>query len=156
MIFDHRLWLFGVSFHTWTFLVLLGTLAFDFLYKRKQGMPGHIALVHATALTTFTIHFYEIMHSNDERVFTGFQSPSMLIVNIPLALVALGVLCYIERPKPNKMTLPSLLVMLFFFTGMGVSGFFTSGFPKTWLWALSKLAASISTGLIFIPKGDIV
>ena len=154
MIFDHKLWLFGVSFHTWTFVVLLGTLIIDFIFKRKQGMKTHLALVHATALTTFSIHFYEILHSGAETYFTGFQSPSMWIVNLPLALIALGILFYLEFPNPRLVStgcfLWFALIMLHF---MGEFGFFSLGFPKTVEWAFSKVSVSLSTILFFVPMG---
>lgn len=153
MIFDHKLWLFGVSFHIWTFIVLLGTLVVDFLVKRRQGMPGHIALVHGTALTTFTIHFYEIAHSGAEKYFTGFQSPSMWVVNFPFALVALSVLFYLETPQVSLSSLCCLVLTGLLFQKMGVTGFFSSGFPKNVWWAGSKAVTSLLTVSLFTFNG---
>ena len=133
--------------------MLLATLGIDFICKRKQGMKTHIAMVHAMALTTFTIHFYEIAHSGAERYFTGFQSPSTLIVNFPLAIIAASVLIYLETPKTNLGAVLCIILPSIPLHYMGVSGFFTSGFPKTWIWALSKLVVSISTILTFTLKG---
>jgi len=155
LIFAHKLWLFGVSFHTWTFVVLLATIGIDFICKRRQGMPTHFALVHATALMTFTTHFYEIAHSGAEKYFTGFQSLSTWNLNFPTAIIAAGVLIYLELPKIGWGTAISCLLPAIPLHYMGITGFFISGFPKTWMWALSKVVVSISTLIVFGPKGNV-
>ncbi len=153
MLFDHTLCLFGISFHTWTFVVLLATLGVDFICKRKQGMSTHFALVHATALTTFTIHLYELFHTGAEKAYTDFLSPSAWIVNFPFAVIALSVLFYLETPKTVTMGILPIMLTGVTFHIMNITGFFHSGFPKNIWWALSKVLVSITSLTVFATRG---
>lgn len=153
MIFDHKLYLLGVSFHTYTFIVLFCTLLVDLYYKLRQSINFKYALIHATALVTFTIHYYEVFHGSTEYIFTGFLSPSLYLLNIPSTIIACVVLFSIRRPDPNLLAIPILVVGLVVFSMLGVTGFYRT-FPKNALWAISKTVFSLFSLALFTPGGS--
>jgi len=147
--------LFGVSFHTWTFLVLLVTLVVDFYAKRLQGMKTPKAMVHSAAVVTFTIHFYEALHAFTEYAFTGFLSKSVWF-NLLFMVATFWVINRIERTWCiYEVTTPLVILLLLVFQNLGATTFFVSGCPKTWLWASSKLVTSLFTTSIFMLPGGV-
>jgi hypothetical protein len=150
-VFDHVFWLGGVSFHAWTFVVLLVGIAADLCVRGLRPTD----LVHAAALTLFSVHFYELVHGLAEWLFVGFLSPSVYTMNLGYSVGAWAIMTAIDKTNRQfvKVSVAGMgLLFLLILFSMGVLGFFTSGYPKTALWAASKLAASALSFTAFTLK----
>jgi hypothetical protein len=148
MVGEHNqlLWLFGISFHATTFIILCLTFITNITLKIRQDMDLPHTLVHSIALVTFTIHFYESIHAIAEFVYTDHLSSSILVLNIPVTIATFIILYWIQKPVPRPLLLLlSLPLVPTIFIVMGYCDFFTLGFPKTNAWVVSKILVSLVT-----------
>lgn len=137
--FNHVIWIGATSVHSFTVLVLLFSAILDF-YWFKFSPWG---LVHAGALTMFSIHFYESLHGLFEYVFMGFLSSSVYLMNIPFSMFGVVLLNMIHKTRPDGYyRLIFSFAILSTFLYLGWSGFY-EGYGKTVWWAISKVWVSV-------------
>ena len=117
---DHKLWLGGVSFHAFTFLVLVCVFTFALIKKLDEKVWIPNAMIYATALTTLNIHWYETIHCWFEFVFKGFLTPSIYLMNLPISFLCVYILHRLGKPSVNLLSefLSVLSIGWFFILGL--------------------------------------
>jgi len=147
-IYDSTFYIFGISVHTITVLILFTTFFFCILKTKQNGIKS---LIFSSFALLFCVHFYEFLHGCFGLIYTGHTSETTFTFNLPFALFGLIMLIIFHK---INFGLPQLffftLALMSMFT-LGEVGFFLN-FTKSIWWVISKISLSLLSYSLL--KGD--
>ena len=153
-IFTYYVYVFGTSFHLWTFLMLFVQGLMVAYNTRKHN---HDALVIAVTSVSISIHAYETFHGFLSWAQVGHVDAALWKLNIPVALASIAILYFYNKKydfinlKDINILISFILTMLCFIYMTETRYFITLN--QDIVWGLSKLFTSTTLVSFFkLPK----